>query len=104
MIRRPPRSTLFPYTTLFRSVVEDDGHVVVDVAARLALELAAARARQHEVHHRLVGHLVAPRRGLLELLTRDDGPVRDGVQRAVGPRAAGRHLGAPLEIDAPRDE
>src|SRR2546427_4562244 len=24
MIRRPPRSTLFPYTTLFRSVVEQD--------------------------------------------------------------------------------
>src|SRR2546422_4698449 len=24
MIRRPPRSTLFPYTTLFRSVVEGD--------------------------------------------------------------------------------
>src|SRR3712207_7671010 len=24
MIRRPPRSTLFPYTTLFRSVLEDD--------------------------------------------------------------------------------
>src|SRR2546422_3105875 len=23
MIRRPPRSTLFPYTTLFRSAVED---------------------------------------------------------------------------------
>src|SRR3712207_7277545 len=38
MIRRPPRSTLFPYTTLFRSVVrravidvadEPQGHVVV---------------------------------------------------------------------------
>src|SRR5574340_1494012 len=28
MIRRPPRSTLFPYTTLFRSrVAEDDGHL-----------------------------------------------------------------------------
>src|SRR2546430_10145541 len=25
MIRRPPRSTLFPYTTLFRSVAEADG-------------------------------------------------------------------------------
>src|SRR5258705_6376293 len=25
MIRRPPRSTLFPYTTLFRSHVEEDG-------------------------------------------------------------------------------
>src|SRR3989454_4383340 len=24
MIRRPPRSTLFPYTTLFRSVGEDE--------------------------------------------------------------------------------
>src|SRR3712207_8586191 len=24
MIRRPPRSTLFPYTTLFRSQIEDD--------------------------------------------------------------------------------
>src|SRR2546430_8553257 len=26
MIRRPPRSTLFPYTTLFRSVVHLAGH------------------------------------------------------------------------------
>src|SRR5438067_3096346 len=26
MIRRPPRSTLFPYTTLFRSVGNDDQH------------------------------------------------------------------------------
>src|SRR2546429_2575209 len=26
MIRRPPRSTLFPYTTLFRSI--DDDHVL----------------------------------------------------------------------------
>src|SRR2546422_1876863 len=25
MIRRPPRSTLFPYTTLFRSVVDREG-------------------------------------------------------------------------------
>src|SRR3712207_9312119 len=34
MIRRPPRSTLFPYTTLFRSVVEDvrPGAGVVDLA------------------------------------------------------------------------
>src|SRR4051794_41760025 len=28
MIRRPPRSTLFPYTTLFRSAVEDPLNVV----------------------------------------------------------------------------
>src|SRR2546430_5406134 len=31
MIRRPPRSTLFPYTTLFRSLVTaDDGPVAGD--------------------------------------------------------------------------
>src|SRR2546430_7545274 len=29
MIRRPPRSTLFPYTTLFRSQ-EADGHLSID--------------------------------------------------------------------------
>src|SRR2546429_5919314 len=27
MIRRPPRSTLFPYTTLFRSTLADKGHI-----------------------------------------------------------------------------
>src|SRR3712207_9464318 len=26
MIRRPPRSTLFPYTTLFRSLLDTPGH------------------------------------------------------------------------------
>src|SRR3712207_8395621 len=45
MIRRPPRSTLFPYTTLFRSevlgagAVERRGAVVVDVDAFVALEV-----------------------------------------------------------------
>src|SRR3712207_8087004 len=29
MIRRPPRSTLFPYTTLFRSEISADGNHVV---------------------------------------------------------------------------
>src|SRR3712207_8870927 len=33
MIRRPPRSTLFPYTTLFRS--EEQGAVVVHLVQRL---------------------------------------------------------------------
>src|SRR2546430_5993372 len=37
MIRRPPRSTLFPYTTLFRSAVGD----VVEPEAAVALERGA---------------------------------------------------------------
>src|SRR3712207_8189118 len=57
MIRRPPRSTLFPYTTLFRSVVgvrdpldeaehEQDRDRVVE--ARLALERAGQAAAQRD--------------------------------------------------------
>src|SRR2546430_8359730 len=39
MIRRPPRSTLFPYTTLFRSL-----HRVRRHAVRARLDLGAAEA------------------------------------------------------------
>src|SRR3712207_9153239 len=40
MIRRPPRSTLFPYTTLFRSLITRRGR---------ALALALARKDQAEI-------------------------------------------------------
>src|SRR5260221_7664086 len=36
MIRRPPRSTLFPYTTLFRSVSREQLPRLYDVMERLA--------------------------------------------------------------------
>src|SRR3712207_7023175 len=40
MIRRPPRSTLFPYTTLFRSVfVIDPNLIVLSVVTGIALAL-----------------------------------------------------------------
>src|SRR5258705_3841684 len=65
MIRRPPRSTLFPYTTLFRSeivvvtpaqiqgrqlVVEIDGNVgghAFGLVVLLVREVAAEREREH---------------------------------------------------------
>src|SRR5258708_21887392 len=37
MIRRPPRSTLFPYTTLFRS--RDEAELVLDALGHAAHEL-----------------------------------------------------------------
>src|SRR2546427_13089543 len=49
MIRRPPRSTLFPYTTLFRSSlisVEQARHnLALEIAAADTLESVAGRAQ-----------------------------------------------------------
>src|ERR1051325_12053129 len=45
MIRRPPRSTLFPYTTLFRSAV--DGTVVTELLGQ-DVPLAARPHRSEE--------------------------------------------------------
>src|SRR5438105_10155778 len=58
MIRRPPRSTLFPYTTLFRSVFEVrrilkafvDAQWLADFDGRLAayqMQLGLARSEEH---------------------------------------------------------
>src|SRR2546427_6942886 len=46
MIRRPPRSTLFPYTTLFRSDVHDERAAAgVEVAlAPVVVDIAALRS------------------------------------------------------------
>src|SRR2546426_8198426 len=45
MIRRPPRSTLFPYTTLFRS---ERGHKVTVIAGRRGYDDAALRFPRRE--------------------------------------------------------
>src|SRR3712207_9056430 len=76
MIRRPPRSTLFPYTTLFRSRPEDGREVVraglrVRAGQRVMPEhLAAAAGRDRAGHlEELVEHrrrLVRVEAGLLE--------------------------------------
>src|SRR3712207_7348513 len=51
MIRRPPRSTLFPYTTLFRSTgVEDGAQTGAGTCASGAVELELARLVELEAH------------------------------------------------------
>src|SRR3712207_7402280 len=57
MIRRPPRSTLFPYTTLFRSCLM--GHALMENRHGLIVGAVATRASGHA--ERLAAlHLVEP--------------------------------------------
>src|SRR5437667_932906 len=66
MIRRPPRSTLFPYTTLFRSSRES-ARIVHDLLLTLRGELStseddSSRSEEHtselQSHHDLVCRLL----------------------------------------------
>src|SRR5256884_2393215 len=50
MIRRPPRSTLFPYTTLFRSHAATACHVPARDGAAVAHRRGATRPRRDVVH------------------------------------------------------
>src|SRR5260370_13490429 len=64
MIRRPPRSTLFPYTTLFRSLLKpfrkSTAEVVRDFRNRLAF-VGGAGAWPTVIDSRLCRHLALPR-------------------------------------------
>src|SRR3712207_7833764 len=61
MIRRPPRSTLFPYTTLFRSAAHSGsrGAAAAFGASAMSAAVAASRAvgamRMHELRVDTVG-------------------------------------------------
>src|SRR5438034_4864054 len=49
MIRRPPRSTLFPYTTLFRSIMllNLGRQAATDIKGPLGLAVGVARSEEH---------------------------------------------------------
>src|SRR3712207_8858463 len=68
MIRRPPRSTLFPYTTLFRS----PGRRSEDNSGGRAAHLAPTSRRSLHVHHHRL-----PARGLRRRMARQLGGVAD---------------------------
>src|SRR5260370_36376081 len=64
MIRRPPRSTLFPYTTLFRSLgqallqVERDGLVVLLLVPALQVVRSEEHTSELQSHLNLVCRLL----------------------------------------------
>src|SRR3712207_8897161 len=63
MIRRPPRSTLFPYTTLFRSRGPGERHGHAELAGHGPLDMWAERRRAGmDVEHAASGHRLPPGR------------------------------------------
>src|SRR2546430_17097957 len=107
MIRRPPRSTLFPYTTLFRSLRGARERIEAEVVAhgRRAVEPDRGRGRVREVSRagdlkvegagrggrEAEGAVDAGRRnlrGLISVRIREDHPRRiDGRTGAIGDRS-----------------
>src|ERR1035438_3267524 len=89
MIRRPPKSTLFPYTTLFRSTArrilqQFDGADLIrrEVALlRHLYHISESRARRAGVQdHHLFERHVGPREPSLQLRAADG---RDGPQPGI---------------------
>src|SRR5260221_12288113 len=66
MIRRPPRSTLFPYTTLFRSRLCTARKVCCRFSTRSAKSATACRTRSEEHTSELQSHSDLVCRLLLE--------------------------------------
>src|SRR5439155_2928561 len=60
MQRRPPRSTLFPYTTLFRSRIRDlrPEHLLGDRRRARGHSRASSRSEEHTSELQSRGHLV----------------------------------------------
>src|SRR3712207_7757353 len=50
MIRRPPRSTLFPYTTLFRSATAIARITDADIATRISPTVPSERSKRPWIH------------------------------------------------------
>src|SRR2546430_12037792 len=65
MIRRPPRSTLFPYTTLFRSVG-------ITAACRMSSTRALTLGGNTEVSTTTVGSVSSAREAAARALTRSE--------------------------------
>src|SRR2546426_4921893 len=74
MIRRPPRSTLFPYTTLFRSKSESHHRLVEPFCGGLAvaLGLMPKQAVLNDVNPHLINFYIQLKKGLITNLRQEN--------------------------------
>src|SRR5256885_13224058 len=93
MIRRPPRSTLFPYTTLFRSDIQTvtvwltrQGFQEIKVGAgRTAIEFSGNRSEEHTSELQspcnLVCRLLLEKKNIPTICTHPSHPIITGTSR-----------------------
>src|SRR2546430_3820061 len=79
MIRRPPRSTLFPYTTLFRSRSASARHVACFSSCRRRAGAAKRRSEEHTSELQSQSNLVC------RLLLEKKKKYKIGTQHAYAP-------------------
>src|SRR5437016_11923360 len=100
MIRRPPRSTLFPYTTLFRSHARQRGEPIGVRARRDDAAVELGRSEEHTSELQSLTNLVC--RLLLEKKKNNERKGAEEVGPTADPRrgvfsvhlvADGRHAG-----------
>src|SRR5256885_16099116 len=95
MIRRPPRSTLFPYTTLFRSAEKANSCETNSTILRI-LRITATRGNRHEedIHGRQAAQTARGARPVPDRPGPRAGPV------AQLPEPAGAEPAAAAGVDA----
>src|SRR5690348_17682506 len=91
MVRRPPRSTLFPYTTLFRSEEQLRRDLVADVAHELRTPVAILQANIEALLDGVVDHTPEQTASLHEEVVRLARMVAD-LQSLASAEAATLHL------------
>src|SRR5260370_12542133 len=99
MIRRPPRSTLFPYTTLFRSIDVAVARGQLPVQSQRGIGGLGHRSEEHtselQSHLNLVCRLLLEKKkkpldpgGLTVLRVADTGPPREPYPVYLAPASA----------------
>src|SRR2546421_3725545 len=94
MIRRPPRSTLFPYTTLFRSNFGDSGRPASSASTMVFALMLLFMARQG-----VVLRLARSEEHTSELQSRSDLVCRLLLEKKIFPKL-GRDLDRPFVVGA----
>src|SRR5256885_2091143 len=101
MIRRPPRSTLFPYTTLFRSIgVASGAYSSIFIAAPALALLKEREPRYQELRRRALARAARP--GLRTAPTRSEAAAQAEADRELEPAGSVASVGSGAQVSAAR--